>query len=533
MSLVVVHAQLVYDPLTNSYKPKTTTSSTSTATGSTTATGSVIKTGSTAWTWSTTWSTSTWQTVVSSIPKTQTWTTSTSPYVIPNPTLYKWTLSAMHIQLDKHTKTVMDKLYTHMANLDISKSESLKEASQRLRILICLGIVPPNNNIYDMLQKSADNLHKSIAIVSTDIHGTIGALEEKMNQWLLDTLVQQLEVSSMQNKVDSFLTEYTNIVDLFFEVSIWKVEDIEKLFTNLSVEEQKSLTAYTKNNDAYSSVMKAYENFLGKSSFSNIVAAPNMHELIKLNNGLKTYRRSVLLNERQKKIGQYAPLRAVESVNSLKTSLIQDFSLLFNDKTQWVLWNIYPIEEILLLNQQIMSLRTAYTDENNGFQDCRAFVENPTVATTWPELEKYMTTLLTELNSAVNKIATNNTLPKTKEELISGLKKQLMSDGEIIVADLIKNYKVKTQELLAKEWSELMSIPNPANSLAKIETSVRTYLQKKYFDALEKDALAAFQDKLGTINAKIEKKLATDQLSKTEIKLMILLQTIINEFVTL
>jgi len=106
------------------------------------------------------------------------------------------------------------------------------------------------------------------------------------------------------------------------------------LFTNLSVEEQKSLTAYTKNNEAYSSVMKAYENFLGKSSFSNIVAAPNMHELIKLNNGLKTYRRSVLLNERQKKIGQYAPLRAVESVNSLKTSLIQDFSLLFNEKTQ-------------------------------------------------------------------------------------------------------------------------------------------------------------------------------------------------------
>lgn len=69
-----------------------------------------------------------------------------------------------------------------MANLDISKSASLKEAAQRLRILVCLGIVPPNNNIYEMLQKSADNLHKSIAIVSTDIHGNIGALEEKMNQ---------------------------------------------------------------------------------------------------------------------------------------------------------------------------------------------------------------------------------------------------------------------------------------------------------------------------------------------------------------
>lgn len=436
----------------------------------------------------------------------------------------------MHIQLDKHTKTVMDKLYTHMANLDISKSASLKEASQRLKILVCLGIVPPDNNIYDMLQKSADNLQKSIAIVSTDIHGTIGALEEKMNQWLLDTLVQQLEVSSMQNKVDSFLTEYTNIVDLFFEVSIWKVEDIEKLFTNLSVEEQKALSAYTKNNAAYSSVMKAYEDFLGKSSFSNIVAAPNMHELLKLNNWLKTYRRSVLLNERQKKIGQYVSLRSVTTVNTLKTSLIQDFSLLFNQKTQDVLWNIYPIEEILLLNQQIMSLRTAYTDENNWFQDCRAFVENPTVMTTWPELEKYMATLLTDLNSAVNKIATNNTLPKTKEELLTWLKKQLMLDGESIVADLIKNYKLKTQEALTKEWSELMSIPNPANAFAKIETSVRTYLQKKYLEAVEQNTLPAFQEKLASINAKIEKKIASDTLSKTQIKLMTLLQTIINEF---
>ena len=88
----------------------------------------------------------------------------------------------MHVQLDKHTKVVLDKLYTHMANLDISKSASLREAAQRLRILVCLGIVPPNNSIYDMLQQSANNLEKSIAIVSTDIHGDIGSLEQKMNQ---------------------------------------------------------------------------------------------------------------------------------------------------------------------------------------------------------------------------------------------------------------------------------------------------------------------------------------------------------------
>jgi hypothetical protein len=76
----------------------------------------------------------------------------------------------------------------------------------------------------------------------------------------------------MQNKIDSFGTEYTNVVDLFFEVSIGEVETIENLFTNLAPEAKKNLDTYTKTSNAYNEVMTAYENFLSKSSFSNIVA---------------------------------------------------------------------------------------------------------------------------------------------------------------------------------------------------------------------------------------------------------------------
>lgn len=143
-----------------------------------------------------------------------------STYTLPDPAKYQGSLSAMHIQLDMHLKTVMDKLATHTNSLDVSKSASLQQAAERLQMLTCLNIISSTTNVYDILHSSATNLQTSIAIVTTDMHAQISALEEKIAKGLLDKLVQQLEISSTQNKIDSFLNEYTNIVDLFFEVSI-------------------------------------------------------------------------------------------------------------------------------------------------------------------------------------------------------------------------------------------------------------------------------------------------------------------------
>gem|GEM_PF-3762597 len=88
----------------------------------------------------------------------------------------------MHVQLDQHTKTVMDKLTVHLNNLDVSKSASLQQAADRLRILTCLGVIPPTTNIYDVLKTSATSLQNSIEIVHTDMHGDISALEEKITK---------------------------------------------------------------------------------------------------------------------------------------------------------------------------------------------------------------------------------------------------------------------------------------------------------------------------------------------------------------
>src|SRR5690606_9846199 len=136
---------------------------------------------------------------------------------------------------------------------------------------------------------------------------------------------------------DSFSTEYTNVVDLFFEVSIGEVETIEDLFVNLSPQAKKDLDVYNKTNAAYSAVMTAYETFLSKSSFANIVAGPHLHELISLTNGLKIYRRSALLTDRQNKVAAYAPAGTAGILNEQKKALTQDFSLLFNEATQKVL----------------------------------------------------------------------------------------------------------------------------------------------------------------------------------------------------
>ncbi len=435
----------------------------------------------------------------------------------------------MHVQLDAHTKKVIDKLSVHLNNLDISKSASLQQAADRLRILTCLEVIPPTTNIYDVLKTSATSLQNSIEIVRTDIHGDISALEEKIDKWLLDKLIQQLEISSMQNKIDSFSTEYTNVVDLFFEVSIGEVETIEELFVNLSPQAKKDLDVYNKTNAAYSAVMTAYETFLSKSSFANIVAGPHLHELIWLTNGLKIYRRSALLTDRQNKVAAYAPAGTAGILNEQKKVLTQDFSLLFNEATQKVLGNLYPIDELLVLNQQIMWLRSAYTDESNGFADCHAFVENPTVTITGPELQKYMDTLITELNTAVNKVATNNTTPKTKEELLSGLKKEINAQAKEMISSLISAHKTKLSDKLTSGWRSLMSVPASA-STGKLESAVRVYLQKKYLEALEANTLSAFQDKLTLISGKIDKKLSSGTLTSNQTKLLITIETIVSEF---
>lgn len=518
----VLHAQLVYDPATNTYKQTTSPKTSSPSTWSI-STGTVSSPSTAT---STTWTIQTGTTVTN--PTSWTWTV-LSTYTLPDPATYKGPLSAMHIQLDNHTKTVMEKLNVHLKNLDVSKSASLQQAADRLRILTCLGVIPPTTNIYEMLNTSAINLQTSIEIVRTDMHGDIAALEEKITRWLLDKLIQQLEISSMQNKIDSFAKEYANVVDLFFEVSIGEVATIEDLFTNLSPQAKKDLETYTKTHAAYESVMKAYETFLSKSSFTNVVAWPHLHDLIELTDGLKTYRRSVLLTDRQNKVVAYTPLGTVGMLNEQKKLLVQDFSLLFNETTQKVLGNLYPIDELLVLNKQILGLRSAYTNASDGFADCRAFVENPTVTVTWPELETYMTTLLTDLNAIVSKVATNNTLPQTKEELLSGLSKEINTQAKEIISSLITTHKKKIQEKLVTSWRELLSVPANA-SAGKLESAVRAYLQKHYLSALQENKLSAFQDKLMNISSKIEKKLASGTLSTADTKFLITIETIVAEF---
>jgi len=74
-----------------------------------------------------------------------------------------------------------------------------------------------------------------------------------------------------------------------------------------------------------------------------------------------------------------------------------------------------------------------------------------------------------------------------------------------------------------------MSVATNA-SAGKLESAVRIYLQKKYLQALEANTIASFQEKLTTISGKIDKKLSSGSLSSSQTKLLITIETIVNEF---
>jgi hypothetical protein len=59
-----------------------------------------------------------------------------------------------------------------------------------------------------------------------------------------------------------------------------------------------------------------------------------------------------------------------------------------------------------------------------------------------------MDTLITELNTAVNKVATNNTTPKTKEELLTGLRKEINTQAKEMISSLISAHKTKLSDKL-------------------------------------------------------------------------------------
>ena len=79
----------------------------------------------------------------------------------------------MHVQLDKNTLAVITKLEENLKKLSSSNTNSLQQASDRLRVLACLGIITSPTNVFEALKESASSLRTSVEIVATDMHGGI------------------------------------------------------------------------------------------------------------------------------------------------------------------------------------------------------------------------------------------------------------------------------------------------------------------------------------------------------------------------
>jgi Fe2+ transport system protein B len=155
---------------------------------------------------------------------------------------------ALHQLLDQYSSQLQD----HIGDTYLSLQEMIATSSdtialqQRLDVLECVGVIDDEFGIVDDIKSTQQQLRTKIRVVVADTHSEIEALESKIDQSLLDQFEENLEIAVVQNKVESLLTEYINVVDTYFDLAIDEIDQLENDISN--------------NNDAYQAVINNYDD---------------------------------------------------------------------------------------------------------------------------------------------------------------------------------------------------------------------------------------------------------------------------------
>lgn len=444
---------------------------------------------------------------------------------------YDWPLEDLHRQLDKHQDTVRNHLSETLKTIEEEGATVFSDnPDERLSIITCLDLIDAEVTIKDDVEKTYDQLLKESEIVATDLHSEISSLEAKMEQGLLSELSQNITLASLQNKVDAYVVEYTNVVDMFYELSREDVAVLEEELKNAEEDHADVLNTYDARRDAYDDLEEEYAAFLEKASFSSVLAGPNIQELVTLVDGIETYARSLFSVQRQKEVTSHVPLSMTQdaTVEQAREKALNEFAYNFNLEAQKLLGDIYPVESLQSINKSIVTLRSAYM--KNGLPDCKAFANNPTLDVSAPQLIASMDNVLATLNEAAQKVATDDGgLPLTLEALKEGVVNDLGTVAEEVVDTLIAEHKEQLQGSFAEMGRTWMSIPLQT-TVGQVELLVRTYLQKKYKDALQDDELASFQSLLSRAEEKVDGKLSSAWLSSGVETVLLAVQRVLQEF---
>lgn len=500
------HAELIYDEATNSYinTNATTQSSVTTSLENSSETTETSSENSNNTEDSETVNDP--QTQISSISNGENDTTS-------NQSERSWTLEYMHEQVDNHHTALQKLLVVNYKEL-LNDSEALSDSdNNRLFVLQCLSIVDDNFDYIEDIKKTFEELKNEITIVTTDLHSDVTALETKIDESLLSSLNQNLQIWSLQNKIDAYNAEYTNVVEMYYELSLDEVANADELIQEWSTEYKEVVAVYDKRVGLYDALEKDYTNFLEKSSIAGAVTGPNIQQLVGVLDALETYYMAQYMEKWEGEVLSHIPANNKAFIEEVRNQSKNAFSAYFNAEADSLLYGLYPVEDLQNINKWVLTIRSAFLYEN-GTYDCKAFVENNSLETQVPALQKDMSNLLKDLNEAANNIVGDWSLPKNADELadllVEKVKEEWFSDIDALISQELARIEKK-----AKSESISRVAFGVPSSKTKRKSTVRTFLQKNYKNALEQDRLVSFTAKLQRAHTRVESALAKNPTGQT------------------
>lgn len=437
------------------------------------------------------------------------------------------TLEYMHKQIDSHHAWLHQLLEANFEAL-LSDSDSLSSNSNsRLSVLECLSILDNSSDWLTDIKETYDELINEITIITTDLHSEVSGLEAKIEWELLSQLNENLQVWSLQNKIDAYNAEYTNVVEMYYELSLDEVANADALIEESSSEYKQIVDLYDQRVALYKSLENEYTQFLEKSSIAWNVAWPNIQSLLDVMDTLEVYYMSQYNEKWENSILTHIPANNKAFIETIRDQSRTAFSAYFNAQADSLLYGLYPVEWLQNIDQWVLSIRSWYLHDN-GTYDCKAFVENNNIDVLAPALESDMSNLLSNLNIAANNLVWNETLPSNADELADLLAQRIQENWFDDISTLVNQELQRIETKAKSEWISWIQYGVPSLK-TKWKSTVREFLQHNYKRALEQDAVSSFSAKLSRAYNKVISALAQNPTGQT-LDMLEAIQEVIEEF---
>lgn len=436
---------------------------------------------------------------------------------------YYGSLASLHQLLDQYN----DQLQDHIANTyqwlqeDIATSTSTVTLQQRLDVLQCVWVIDDEFKIVEDIKTTQKQLRTKVRLVVTDTHSEMEALETKIEENLLEQFEENLEIAIVQNKVESILNEYTNVINTYYDLSQDEILQLEEDISSNNSAYEAVLNNYDARVEKLEDLEEVYSDFTKKSSFVWVVVWPSLWEVLAAIDEIKRYYRIKFMAEWSEEVGTRVTTDSITYQNQARTR----FNRAFSEYIDTLINDLYPLEDLERINQEMLTIRAAYL-QDNGELDCRGLATNPTIDKVSETLTNDMKELLISINSSANQVKTDTgKLPTTTKEL----QKQLLEYAQWFTSDeqgvLIRDEAIRVQ---AVAWVS-RSTNKIRTSESKWSTTVRDFLLTQYETATVNNKLTRFESKLNKALQKIE--VALPKAEWTAKKMIEVIQAVIREFV--